>query len=151
MFSWLKWFFSGNLLSPRSGWRYSHTSNSWTSEIVIVPVKQSGLSGGGGACKSAWVFERGVSRGIRGPSCSLSPSFLFPIPRTSSMISTTSPQFFLSPSLFPSVKRSGNYDTHCLWEALEIMQKLVFICRRVRDREKERQGRHRGRQADRDA
>lgn len=26
------------------------------------------------------------------------------------------------------------------------MQKLVFICRRVRDREKEREGRHRGRQ-----
>jgi len=31
------------------------------------------------------------------------------------------------------------------------MQKLVFICRRVRDREKEREGRHRGRQTDRDA
>lgn len=149
MFSWLQWFFSGNLLSPSSGWRYIHTSNSWTSEIVTVPVKQSGLSCRS-ACKSAWVFERGVSRGICGPSCSFFPSFLFPIPRTSSITSTTSPHFLRSPSVFSSVKRSRNYDTHCLWEALEIMQKLVFICRRVRDREKEREGRHRGRRTDRD-
>ena len=120
IFSWLKWFFSGHLLPPSSGWRYIDTSNSWTSEIVIDPVKQSGLSGAGGQgvpSKSAGVSERGVSRGTRGPRCSLSPAFYFPSPGRPPWYQQH-PHISYFYLLFPSVKRSRHYDTRCLWEAL---------------------------------